>query len=238
MLGVAHSNRLECHFALIAHELSNLNVDLGALSEVHFPGEGNLQEHGTGYTLFWSGKPTTEERLSGVGFMDSTSITSRLENLPTGHSDSMMSMCLPLKNKRYAILFCVYAPALWGEPAEKDKFYSELRICFQSTPTKVIIFGDFNARVDQNADSCKGVLGRYRFVNCNDNWHLLLKLCSEQQLVITDTIFQQKDRLKTTWMHLRSKHWHLIEYILLHNVTSTSFTPKWYPTLNAIPTNT
>ena len=36
----------------------------------------------------------------------------------------------------------------------------------------------------------------------------------EQQLVITNTISQQKDSLKTTWMHPRSKHWHLIDYVL------------------------
>ena len=97
-------------------------------------------------------------RLSGVGFMVSTSIASRLENLPTGHSDRMMSMRLHLKNKRYATLFSVYVPSLRDELAEKDKFYSELCSCLQSTPAddKVIILGDFNARVGQDADSRVG----------------------------------------------------------------------------------
>ena len=66
MLDTAYSNRPERCSALIAHKLSRLNVDIAALSEVCFPGEGSLQEHGVGYTLFWSGEPTTEERLSGV----------------------------------------------------------------------------------------------------------------------------------------------------------------------------
>ena len=61
----------------------------------------------------------------------------------------MMSMRHPLKNKRYATLFCVYAPTLRAEAVEKDKVYSELRSCLQSTSAdeKVIILGDFNARV-------------------------------------------------------------------------------------------
>ena len=107
---------------------------------------------------------------------------------------------------------------LWAEPAEKDKFYSELCSCLQSTPAddKVIILGDFNARVGQDADSWKGVFGRYGIGNCNDNEHLLLELCTEQQLVIPNTIFQQKNRLKTNWMHPRSKHWHLIDYVFVH----------------------
>ena len=127
-------------------------------------------------------------------------------------------MRLPLKNKWYVTLFNVYTPTLQTEPAEKDKFYSELRSCLQSTPAgnKVIILGDFNASVGQDVDSWKWVLGRHGIGNCNDNRHLLLELCTDQQLVITNTIFQQKDRLKTIWMHPQSKHWHLIDYILVH----------------------
>ncbi|XP_063615913.1 uncharacterized protein LOC134789136 [Penaeus indicus] len=187
MLDAVDSNRPERRSALITHELSRLDVDIAALSEVRFPGVGSLQEHGAGYTLFWSGKPATEWRLSGVSFMIRTSIASKLENLPTGHSDCIMSMRLPLKNEQYATLF----------------------------NDKVIILGDFNARVGQDVDAWKGVLGRHGVGNCTDNGRLLLEFCTEQQLVITNTIFQQKDRLKTTWMHPRSKHWHLIDYILV-----------------------
>ena len=37
---------------------------------------------------------------------------------------------------------------------------------------------------------------------------------SEHQLVITNTLFQQKDRFKATWRHSRSKHWHLLDHVL------------------------
>ena len=83
---------------------------------------------------------------------------------------------------------------------KKDKFNLELRSCLQSTPEddKMIIPGDFNARVGQDADSGKGVLVRHGIGNCNNNGRLMLELCTEQQLIITDTIFHQKNRLKTT----------------------------------------
>ena len=217
MLDRTDSNRPERRSALIAHELSRLDVDIAALSEVRFSEEGSLQEQGAGYTLFWSGKPAAERRLAGVGFMLKTSIASKLENLPTGHSDRIMSMRLPLKNKQHATLFSVYAPTLQADPAEKDMFYSELRRLLQSTPAddKLLILGDFNARVGQDTVTWKGVLGRHGVGNCNDNGRLPLEFCMEQQLVITNTIFQQKDSLKTTWMHPRSKHWHLIDYVLV-----------------------
>ena len=217
MLDVANSNRPERRSALIAHELSRLSVDIAALSEVRLPDVSSLKEHGAGYTLFWSGKPKTESRHSGVGFMLRTSIASKLDILPTGHSDRIMSMRLPLRGNQNVTLFSVYAPTLDAEPAEKDKFYSDLRSLLQNTPAddKAIILGDFNARVGQDADAWKGVLGRHGVGNCNDSGRLLLEFCTEQQLVITNTIFQQRDSLKTTWMHPRSKHWHLIDYVLV-----------------------
>ena len=217
MLDSADSNRPERRSALIAHELSRLSVDIAALSEVRYPEVGSLKEHGAGYTLFWSGKPTTERRLSGVAFMIRTSIASKLENLPTGHSDRIISMRLPLRNQQYATLFSVYSPTLLADPAVKDKFYSDLRSLVQSSPAddKVIILGDFNARVGRDSEAWKGALGKHGVGNCNDSGRLLLEFCTEQQFVITNSIFQQKDSLKTTWMHPRSKHWHLIDYILV-----------------------
>ena len=43
---------------------------------------------------------------------------------------------------------------------------------------------------------------------------LLLALCSEFELIVTNTMFKQKDERKTTWMHPRSKHWHMIDFII------------------------
>ena len=217
MLDRADSCHPERRSALIAHELSRLNIDIAALSEIRFSGEGSLQEHGAGYTLYWSGKPETERRLSGVGFMVRNSIASKLENQPTGHSDCIISMRLPLWNQQYATLFSVYSPTLKAEPAEKYRFYSDLRSLIQSTPAddKVVILGDFNARVGQDSEAWKGVLGKHGVGNCNENGRLLLEFCAEKQFTITNTIFQQKNSLKTTWMHPRSKNWHLIDYVLV-----------------------
>ena len=49
----------------------------------------------------------------------------------------------------------------------------------------------------------------------NHNGLRLLFICAEQQLVITNTIFQMNNRLQTTWQHPRSKHWHLLDYVIV-----------------------
>ena len=156
------SQQPESHSALIAHKLSRLNINICTLNEVSFQGEGGLQEHGAGYTFLWSGKPTTEGRLSGVDFMISTSIALQ-PGKSTNWSFRPHEVHAPItENKRYATLFSVYASALRAKPAAKDKFYSGFRSYVQHTPTsdKVIVLDDFNAKVGQDADFWKGVLGR------------------------------------------------------------------------------
>ena len=32
-------------------------------------------------------------------------------------------------------------------------------------------------------------------------------------LIVPNTMFKQKDERKTTWMHPRSRHWHMIDFI-------------------------
>ena len=121
MLDTAESNRPQRRSALVAHELSRLNIDIAALSEVRLPNTGSLKEQGTG-----------ERRLSGVGFMIKNNIAAKLENLPTGHSDRIISMRLPLRKGQYVTLFSVYAPTLQADPADKDRFYTDLRNLVQN----------------------------------------------------------------------------------------------------------
>ena len=203
---------------IVAHELSRCNINTTALSEVHLADEGSLMEHSAGYTLYWSGKQSTKRRLSGVGLMVRNSIASKLERLPTGHSDRIMSMRLPLEGKQHLTHFSVYAPTLLADPVDKDILYSDLCRLLTNIPedNKVLILGNFNTTVGKDSKAWQGVLGRHSIGNCNNNGRLLLELCAEHRLAIPNTIFHQKDSLKTSWMQPQSKHWHLLDYVLVH----------------------
>ncbi|KAK2563522.1 hypothetical protein P5673_013240 [Acropora cervicornis] len=98
------ADRPQRRSALVARELARLNIDIAAVSEVRFAEQGSLTEQGAGYTLYWSGKAKDDRRLSGVGFMIRNSIISRLDSLPVGHSDRLMSLHLPLLEDQYATI--------------------------------------------------------------------------------------------------------------------------------------
>ena len=111
-----------------------------------------------------------------------------------------MSLRLPIQDNKFATVLSVYAPTLHAEIGVKEAFYRDLHDLLQQVDSKdnLLILGDFNARVGRDFEVWKGVLDRHGIGNCNDNGRLLLEFCSEHQLVITDTLFQQKGRVKVT----------------------------------------
>ena len=79
---------------------------------------------------------------------------------------------------------------------------------------KQLLIGDFNARIGRENDKWSLVMGKHGIGKCNSNGELLLALCPEFELIATNTMFKQKDEHKTTWMHPRYKHWHMIDFII------------------------
>lgn len=53
------------------------------------------------------------------------SFASKMEALPTGHSDRIMIMRLLLDDKEHLKIFSVYSPTLIEDAEEKCRFYSK-----------------------------------------------------------------------------------------------------------------
>tara|TARA_B110001454_G_scaffold15635_1_gene14033 strand:+ start:278 stop:3463 length:3186 start_codon:yes stop_codon:yes gene_type:complete len=202
--------------ALVAKELGRYNVDIAALSETRFEGEGQLKEVGSGYTFFWSGRTKEERRESGVGFAIKNNIVSKLSSLPKGVNDRLISLRIPLSKDRHAVLVSAYAPTMTNPEDIKEKFYEDLDTLLKSIPSqdKLFVLGDFNARVGTDFQTWEGIIGMNGVGKCNSNGLLLLKTCAEHSLLITNTVYRLPHRNRTSWMHPRSKHWHLIDYVI------------------------
>nr|VZI46717.1 unnamed protein product [Spirometra erinaceieuropaei] len=211
------SNRPERRTALVARELARYKVDIAALSETRFSEQGQLEEVGAGYTFFWSGRPRAERRDAGVAFAIRTDIVGRLPCLPQGINDRLMSLRLPLWGGKFATIISAYAPTMTNPDAVRDKFYEDLHalLATVSKADKLIVLGDFNARVGTDHTAWRGVLGPHGLRGSNDNGLLLLRTCAEHRLILTNTFFCLPEREKATWRHPRSRQWHLLDYVLV-----------------------
>ena len=201
----------------MARELQRYNIDIAALSETRFPDEGSLKEEGGGYTFFWKGKQQTEDRIHGVGFAIRSALLKTLSAVPVGINERLMKLRVPLNKSRHATIISAYAPTLTSPDNAKEQFYQQLSEVLQSTPKndKIVLLGDFNARVGKDNSSWESVLGPHGVGKVNNNGLLLLSMCAEHGLSITNTLFRMADKFKTTWMHPRSKHWHMIDYVIV-----------------------
>ncbi|BHF75643.1 hypothetical protein SprV_0501873900 [Sparganum proliferum] len=220
LLDNPRSNRPERRTALVARELARYKVDIAALSETRFSEQGQLEEVGAGYTFFWSGRPRTERRDAGVAFAIRNDIVGRLPCLPQGINDRLMSLRLPLRRGgKFATIISAYAPPLTSPMAPRDKFYEDLHalLATVSKADKLIVLGDFNARVGTDHTAWRGVLGPHGLRGSNDNGLLLHRTCAEHRLILTNTFFCLPEREKATWRHPRSRQWHLLDYVLVRS---------------------
>nr|VZI31861.1 unnamed protein product [Spirometra erinaceieuropaei] len=219
LLDNPRSNRPERRTALVARELARYKVDIAALSETRFSEQGQLEEVGAGYTFFWSGRPKAERRDAGVAFAIRTDIAGRLPCLTQGINDRLMRLRLPLRGGgKFATIIGAYAPPMTSpDAAAGDKFYEDLHalLATVSKADKLIVLGDFNARVGTDHTAWRGVLGPHGLRGSNDNGLLLLRTCAEHRLILTNTFFCLPEREKATWRHPRSRQWHLLDYVLV-----------------------
>lgn len=77
------------------------------------------------------------------------------------------------------------------------------------------MLGDINACVGCVYHIWSGVIGRHGVGNPSDNGLCLLYTYAEFDLTITNTLLKLRNQQRTAWMHPRSKHWHLLDYVII-----------------------
>nr|VZI32247.1 unnamed protein product [Spirometra erinaceieuropaei] len=138
--------------------------------------------------------------------------------LEEGINDRLMHLRLHLRGGgKFATIISAYDPTMTSSDAVKDKFYEDLHalLATVSKADKLIVLGDFNARVGTDHTVWRGVMGPHGLGGSNDNGLLLLRTCAEHRLILTNTFFCLPEREKATWRHPRSSQWHLLDYVLV-----------------------
>ena len=168
------------------------------IHETRFSESGSLNDFE--YSFIWSGKPEGERREAGVGFAIKKDIVTKLTEMPRPVSDRIMTMRPPLSKDNYTTIISVYAPTMSNPDENKEAFYNQLASVLSDIPCtdKLLLIGDFNARIGRENYKWPFVMGNHGIGKCNSNGELLLALCSEFELIVMNTIFKQKGESKTT----------------------------------------
>lgn len=210
--------------SVIDLELTRLNVSIAALQETRLPDEGSMCEQN--YKFFWKGKALNEHREYGVGFAVRNDLLSSIEG-PRGISDRIMVLRL-LTTCGYVTIISAYAPTLKSSAESKDEFYDQLCITMREIHPgdRILILGDFNARVGQDDQAWPECLGKYGVGKQNENGQRLLEFCCKYQLCVTNTYFKGKLMRRVSWKHPRSGYWHQLDVALtrrkdLRDITQT-----------------
>nr|VZI41569.1 unnamed protein product [Spirometra erinaceieuropaei] len=100
-----------------------------------------------------------------------------------------MSFRLPLRGSKLATIFSVYSlPPMTNSGAARNKFYKDLHTLLAPVPKadKLVVLGDFNARVDTNPIVWIGLLGPHGLGGFNGSGLLILRTCAKQRLPPSD----------------------------------------------------
>ena len=86
-----------------------------------------------------------------------------------------MTHRLPLSGHNQATIICAHAPTMTTPDEVRDKFNNDLDSGISATPRtyKLILHGDFNARVGTGHQTWEGVIGSEGIGKCNSNDLLL-----------------------------------------------------------------
>jgi len=95
----------------------------------------------------------------------------------------------------------VYAPTDDRDSDTKDGFYAQLQEVVERAPRedKVVVLGDFNARVGNDVEEWNGVIGKHGEETRNESGTRLLRFSAENEFSIMNTHFEHKEIHKFTW---------------------------------------
>ena len=193
---------------MVKQELTSVNIDILGISELRWTGMGefNSDDH----YIYYCGQESL--RRNGVA----STVNERVWNAVPGcniKNDRMISVCFQGKPFKIMVIQ-VYAPTGNTERAEVEQFYEDLHDILELTPKKDVlsIIADWNAKV--GSQETPGVTGKFGPGVQNEAGQRLIEFCQENELVITNTLFQKHKRRFYIWTSQDGWHQNQIDYIL------------------------
>jgi exonuclease III len=203
---------------IVKSEMDRIKIDILGISELKWTGSGHFTSNN--YEVYYSGNQNT--RKNGVAMV----LNKKFVNSVIGYypkNDRMISIRLQGKPTNLTIIQ-IYAPTTEAEESTIEDFYMDLQQILDEVPKKdaILIIGDWNAKVGETA--VPGIVGKFGLGKRNVAGERLIDFCQENQMIITNTCFQQPKRRLYTWTTPNGQHRNQIDYILCNRRWKSSIT--------------
>ena len=146
---------------------------------------------GVGSNFYWFGKPINDPREQSIRFTISDQISHMVTSEPTGINPRIMSVRFKTGYNQFITLLSIHAPTVCHPDEAKDELYDRLPMAVRTVPQKdkLLLIGDFNARVGRDPVLWPKVLGEYGIGSVNDNRDCLLRFWASTGSIVTNTRF-------------------------------------------------
>ena len=164
----------------------------------------------------------------GLGFLISKEFNSLIQSHWSPHERIAVLRFKPSQipsQHKHTLVINVHFPTLKESkrtPQNRDELYEIIStIRERHKSDNIIIAGDFNAKIGKRQDEEEICLGSNSKGKRNINGQTLIDFCTEQELLITNSIFKHPSRHITTWEATRRhqnklvKTYNQIDYILV-----------------------
>ncbi|KAK3528571.1 hypothetical protein QTP70_003745 [Hemibagrus guttatus] len=179
----------------LVKEVERYRLEIVGLASTHSLGSGT-QLLKRGWTLLYSGVPHGQRRRAEVGLLIAPQLSLHvLEFSPV--NERAVSLRFRAGDRCLTVVLA-YGP---NGSVEYPTFLVTLRGVLEGAPTgdSIVLLGDFNAHVDNDSDTWRGVIGRNGPPDLNSSGVLLLDFCVSHSLSIMNTMFKHKGAHQYTW---------------------------------------
>ncbi|ESN95636.1 hypothetical protein HELRODRAFT_149394, partial [Helobdella robusta] len=152
----------------VVEELQRRMVDVAALQEIRWKGEGTrfVGAKGGRYKLWWKG----DDGTGGVGVMVREELVEKVLEVRRRSNGVIVVVMLRLE-KQTMIIFSAYVPQTGKSEEIKNDFWTAFSDTISTIPKSetILIGGDLNAHVEEKTDGFDNVHGGFGYGERNED---------------------------------------------------------------------